>query len=271
MAASPGSRMSTSESDATVRGDAELSELDRLRAACVLSAGLAHEVANPLLGVISNLAEIERLYPRLRADMGPAYAERWETLVDCLDQARRSADAIADVVRDFQAFLRPASNRIERFVEVGPLVERAIRMAGPQLKQAACVRMQIEKTVPVKSPPSYITQIALNLLLNATEALSTLDSKRNRVEIRVKTEGPTVVLEVEDNGPGLDEAAAARVFEPHFTSKMSGTSLGLGLSICRSMVEKLGGTISLRSTPGEGTRFRVEFPISSRVDAPASG
>src|SRR5262245_49702026 len=86
--------------------DDELAEVDRLRSASVLSAGLAHEVANPLLVVLANLAELERLYPRIRATTGPEHEERWEKLADCLDQARISADAIADVVRDFQVFLR---------------------------------------------------------------------------------------------------------------------------------------------------------------------
>src|SRR5262245_31011547 len=98
-------RMSDDDTAGGVERAGELlAELDRLQAASLLSAGLAHEVANPLLGVIANLAEIERLYARLRASVGPAHAERWDVLAECLDQASRSADAIADVVRDFQAF-----------------------------------------------------------------------------------------------------------------------------------------------------------------------
>src|SRR5262245_56140847 len=117
-------RVTHGASDETAPLDYEhLAELDRLRSASLLSAGLAHEVANPLLGVLANLAEIERIYPRLRAaSTNSEHSERWETLADCLDQAHRSADAIADVIRDFQAFLRPAANRVERLVEPGPLV-----------------------------------------------------------------------------------------------------------------------------------------------------
>ena len=153
--------------------DEQLAELDRLRTASLLSAGLAHEVANPLLGVLANLAEIERIYPRLRASMSAEHAERWEALADCLDQAHRSADAIADVIRDFQVFLRPASNRVERLVEPAPLVERAVRMASPRLRITAEVHSAISKAPLVKAPPSFITQIALNLLTNAAEALAT--------------------------------------------------------------------------------------------------
>jgi signal transduction histidine kinase len=250
--------------------DERLSEVDRLRVASLLSAGLAHEVANPLLGLISNLAEMERLYPRLRAAMGNELGERWDVLVDCLDQARHSADAIADVVRDFQAFLRPASNRVERLVEPGPPVERAIRMASTQIKPVACLKVRIERTPAVKTAPGVITQIALNLIINAAEALSGLDPKRNRIEVRVGTEDRAVVIEVEDNGPGLDESAVQKLFEPHFTSKHSGTSLGLGLAISRALAERIGGWISVASTPGVGTCFRVVLPIATLEDHPTA-
>ena len=243
--------------------DAEqLAELDRLRTASLLSAGLAHEVANPLLGVLANLAEIERIYPRLRASMGAEHSERWEALSDCLDQAHRSADAIADVIRDFQAFLRPASNRVERLVLPAPLVERAVRMASPRLRVSAEVRMRIQETPVVRAPPSFVTQIALNLLTNAAEALTGGGRSESHVIVSLFQEGSNVVLEVEDNGPGLTPSAMAMIFEPHVTTKLSGTSLGLGLSICRALVARLGGTISVESLPFERTCFRVTFPIA---------
>jgi two-component system, NtrC family, sensor kinase len=242
--------------------DEQLAELDRLRTASLLSAGLAHEVANPLLGVLANLAEIERIYPRLRASMSAEHAERWEALADCLDQAHRSADAIADVIRDFQVFLRPTSNRIERLVEPAPLVERAVRMASPRLRVTAEVHSAIAKAPVVKAPPSFITQIALNLLTNAAEALATSAEEHPRIEVRLTHDAANVVLEVEDNGPGLSEAAMASVFEPHVSSKVTGTSLGLGLSICRALVRRLGGTISIESVPNDRTCFRVTLPIA---------
>ena len=245
--------------------DEQLAELDRLRTASLLSAGLAHEVANPLLGVLANLAEIERIYPRLRASMSAEHAERWEALADCLDQAHRSADAIADVIRDFQVFLRPASNRVERLVEPAPLVERAVRMASPRLRVTAEVHSAISKAPLVKAPPSFITQIALNLLTNAAEALATSAQEHGRIEVRLTHDDANVVLEVEDNGPGLSEAAMATVFEPHVTTKATGTSLGLGLSICRALVRRLGGTISIESVPNERTCFRVTLPIAEPV------
>ncbi|HEX6765049.1 MAG TPA: HAMP domain-containing sensor histidine kinase [Polyangiaceae bacterium] len=242
------------------RDEGELAELDRLRSASLLSAGLAHEVANPLLGVLTNIAEIERIYPRLRALMGPAHAERWEALADFVHEAHRSADVIADVIRDFQAFLRPADNRVSRLVDPGPLVERAIRMTSPRLKVTASFRSCLDKTPPVKAPPGAITQIALNLLTNAIEALAEADPKRSFIRVRLATEGANVVLEVEDNGPGLAPAAAKAAFEPHVTSK--GSSLGLGLSISRALVERLGGTIAVSSVPNERTCFRVTLPAA---------
>src|SRR5262245_20017670 len=82
-------RMTTSTSGGVAEGGDECAEVDRLRSASLLSAGLAHEVANPLLVVLSNLAEIERIYPRLRALMGSAQTERWEELADSVHEAHR--------------------------------------------------------------------------------------------------------------------------------------------------------------------------------------
>jgi C4-dicarboxylate-specific signal transduction histidine kinase len=146
-------------------------------------------------------------------------------------------------------------------VDPGPLVERAVRMASPRIRVTANFRTCISKTPTVKAAPSYITQIALNLLTNATEALAGLDPKRNKIDVRLTTEGDSVVLEVEDNGPGLSAEVVASVFEPHVTSK-GGTSLGLGLSICHALVERLGGTISVNSVANERTCFRVTLPVA---------
>jgi signal transduction histidine kinase len=252
--------MTTPKKDAP--DEEQLAELDRLRSASLLSAGLAHEVANPLLVVLSSLAEIERIYPRLRAT-GSGHAERWESLAECLDQARRSADVMAEVIRDFQVFLRPASNRVERLVDPAPLVERAVRMASPRVSMTAELRSFIERTPQVKAAPSFITQIALNLIINASEALAGRDPKLCRIEVRLRTKDQHVVLEVEDNGPGFSPEAATTAFDPHVTSNKSGTSLGLGLSICRALVQRLGGTIELSSVPNVKTCFRVTVPSAT--------
>ena len=131
----------------------------------------------------------------------------------------------------------------------------------------ANLRTSIEKTMPVKAPPSFITQIALNLLINASEALAGREPKHCRIEVRLRAKDQHVVLEVEDNGPGFSPESVSTAFEPHVTSKTSGTSLGLGLSICRALVERLGGTIELHSIPDETTCFRVTLPSAAAAEA----
>jgi signal transduction histidine kinase len=164
--------------------------------------------------------------------------------------------------------MRPASNRVERLVDPGPFVERAVRMMGPRLRVTAEFTSCIGKTPMVKAPPSTITQIALNLLANATGALAGSDPKRSRIELRLGTGDTHVLLEVEDNGPGLSASEVSQAFELHAASKTSSTSLGLGLAICRALVERAGGTISVDSIPNERTRFRVMLPIAPSQPAP---
>jgi two-component system, NtrC family, sensor kinase len=251
----------TSERDAEPPPSAELlAELDRLRLSSLLSGGLAHEVANPLIALLGSLDEMKRVVPMLRAT-GAGARERalFEALESCVEEAQAGADAIAAVVRDFQVFLRPNARAAEP-IDPAECIERAIRMAYPQIKAVARLRLSITATPNVAAPPSFLTQVALNLLVNACEALGPLDPQRNRIEVRLAAEDRAVVLEISDNGPGLDPLTAAKVFEPHYTRKPRQGSLGLGLSICRALVERVGGSISVTSAPGERTSFRVELP-----------
>jgi two-component system, NtrC family, sensor kinase len=245
-------------------------EFDRLRVAGVLSAGLAHEISNPLLSVIVNLSEAKRLEGVLKKNalIGEADARNWDTLHECLEDASMSADSIADLIRDFQVFLRPGASRKPELVDPFELIERAVRMAHPKIRQHARLRLSLANTPAVSAPPSWITQVALNLLLNALDALSSLDQTRNVIEVVLRAEGDNVVLEVADNGPGLAPELEEVIFEPQVTGKSAGSSLGFGLSICRSLVTELGGSISVSSVPGERTCFRVVLPAATE---PVSG
>ena len=170
--------------------------------------------------------------------------------------------AIASVIRDFKLFLHDDRAILPTRVDPRPLIERAIRIAQPQIRAVARLTVSAVKTPLVRATASGITQITLNLLLNAAEALAANGGKDNLIEIRLGVEHGEVVIEVTDNGRGLDHEALDRVFLPHVTTKPAEGALGFGLPLCRALARRFGGELSARSVPGWLTCFRLSLPIA---------
>jgi two-component system, NtrC family, sensor kinase len=232
--------------------------LDRMRTGAVLAAGLAHEVSNALVALIAGLEGMAELVD---------IAEAGE-LAGNLDLAREAASAITGMVRDFHAYVRAGAVVGRGRVDPRPAVERALRLAGPRLRRAASVGAHIDDVGTVRATDSALTQVALNLLLNAADALPAAEpGARNRIEVRLERQGDHVCLEVADNGRGIPPGMMNRLFEPLVTTKLGGDgagatvgSSGLGLAICRELARSFGGQISVHVEPGKGTAFRVLLP-----------
>jgi signal transduction histidine kinase len=135
-----------------------------------------------------------------------------------------------------------------------------------------------EVNVPVDLPmlhtdPEAIEQILLNHLINAAQASDKKDSHL-RLDVKLKETGPVrLIIEVSDNGCGMDESTKKRIFDPFFTTKQRDMGTGLGLYVCHNLVEGLGGRINVESKPGEGSTFRIILPFkekgSSRLTEPS--
>jgi signal transduction histidine kinase len=240
--------------------------LDRMRTAAVLAAGLAHEVSNALVALI---AALEAMAEIVGAGAG-------EEMAGDLELAREAASAITALVRDFHAYVRAGAVVGRGSLDPRPAVERALRLAGPRLRRAAHVTARIEDVGTVRVTESALTQIALNLLLNAGDALPAAGAGENRIDVTLERRGDHVCLEVADNGRGIPPSVMTRLFEPLVTTKAGGDpgpagtaaaaatatvgSSGLGLAICRELARSFGGQISVHVEPGSGTTFRVLLP-----------
>jgi two-component system cell cycle sensor histidine kinase/response regulator CckA len=238
---------------------ATLARLERLATASLLATGLAHEIANPLQAlVVAHDGIAQQLNPRddaaPRLDPSDGIAEDLEMAIVC-------TRAIAALVRDFQYFLRPDEHKTPAPIvsEVRPAVERALQMARSRLSAVASLSITIVDPPPVAMPSSRITQIVLNLLLNAADVLGDGPGARraNLVEVRVGAlDGDgRPFIEVQDNGPGLDPVMQTALFEIGRTTKRG--SLGLGLAISRQLARASGGDITAAPAPQRGTIFRV--------------
>ncbi|HEY4394508.1 MAG TPA: HAMP domain-containing sensor histidine kinase [Polyangia bacterium] len=244
-----------------------VARLDRMATASMLATGLAHEIANPLSCLIAALdglgTQLERL--SARGEVVEPIARELAELGAELELAGVSGNEIFAQVRDFQQFLRPRELETSAPIDLKPPILRAVRMSRTRLGSKSPVSVVLGEAPAVRIPASRITQIVLNLLLNAAAALGDRPWSQNQVEVRLATVEHWAVIEVKDNGPGIDAATRQRLFEPGVTGgktagRSGGPGLGLGLAICRELARAAGGEISVSSPLTGSTLFRVALP-----------
>jgi signal transduction histidine kinase len=240
-----------------------VARLDRLATTSLLATGLAHEIANPLSCLIAALDAIEVRLGRLRARdeaTDDAAKKELRELASDVELASVSGNEIFAQVRDFQQYLRPRERETRPAIDLKPPILRAVRMVRARLGAKSPVSVVLGEAPSVRVPSSRVTQIVLNLLLNAADAIADRPWSSNLVEVRLYTVEHWAVIEVKDNGPGIDAATRQRLFEPGVSGKTGDRSLGLGLAICRELARAAGGEISVSSPLTGSTLFRVALP-----------
>ncbi|MCE5283575.1 MAG: PAS domain S-box protein, partial [Deltaproteobacteria bacterium] len=237
------------------RLEAQVYESQKMAAVGQLSAGIAHEVRNPLSSIKMSLRILEKRMHPTGNDL-----KRFRI-------AEREVEHLEDLVRDVLIYARPAQPKKET-ADIRKVVEQALDLAEKALSEKGIdVRIQFAADVPVCSvDPSMLEQAFLNLLLNAVDALEPGGILTLSVRKASPPEGAWIEVEIEDNGCGIDEGDMPHLFNPFFTRKKDGT--GLGLTQVKKIVEMHGGSVEVFSRKGEGTRVRVRFPILSNGSAP---
>lgn len=226
------------------RLQAQLHQADRMATMGQLSAGVAHEINNPLAWVLGNL---DLLSNRLTG------TDR-ELALRAAEGARR----VERIVADLKTFSRTRAPEPQS-VDLTRAVKSAVNMIRHQLRDRGILIEDYSTVPPVDGDATRIGQVCMNLLVNASEALADGTRETNRIEVRLYTdELGEAVLEVADNGPGIPPTVRHRMFEPFFTTKEHGT--GLGLSITRSITASLGGRLQVEGRKGRGTTMRVILP-----------
>jgi two-component system, NtrC family, sensor kinase len=220
----------------------EVARSERLASVGRLAAGVAHEVGNPMTALIGYLGILET-----RVQQG-------KDTGDYLERIGREASRIDRILRDLLTLARPPPAQLEAV----DLLAAAQAARGLVEAQPTWTGSALEIAVPAGVPPArgdthYVVQVLLNLLVNAAKAGA------KRVQIAGRAEGPRPILEVRDDGRGLPKDAAARLFEPFFTTSSSGEGTGLGLALCHATMERFGGSIAAGENPGGGTVFTLRF------------
>ncbi|QRK07056.1 response regulator [Archangium violaceum] len=247
------------------RMQAMLIQADRLASLGLLAAGVVHEVNTPLAYILSNLDWLDEELPALRKGLerqGPeqrALAERLETVESTLRDIREGAERVRHIARDVKAFARDPGDA-SMLVDLREVLEAALKMALVHIRYRARVVRDYQEVPMVMANEPRLAQVFLNLVVNAAQAIPE-DGAEHEIRVRLWT-GPNgeACAEVGDTGLGIPPENMANLFEPFFTTKSEGEGTGLGLFICKSILESFGGTITVDSRPGEGTTFRLTLP-----------
>ncbi|MGD2137904.1 MAG: PAS domain S-box protein [Gammaproteobacteria bacterium] len=273
-----------------VRLEEMMVQTEKMMSVGGLAAGMAHEINNPLSGVLQSCQNIQRrLSPDLPANRQAAQAaglgmeELHRYLLDrgileFVEGIQEAATRASGIVADMLAFSRRSGAPMSP-ARVDSMLNRVVRLAAsdydlkkkhdfrkveviedfdPQLGEVYCDRMEIE-------------QVFLNLIKNAAQAMFEANTPQSQIILRTRLDTNHARIEVQDNGPGMGEETQRRIFEPFFTTKGVDEGTGLGLSVSYFIItEQHKGSIEVYSTPGKGTCFVVRLPLKG-VDRHAPG
>lgn len=234
-----------------------LARLDRLALASVHAAGLAHEIANPLGGLLASMEMLEARVRGMRR-AGAVAPGDLDAFAEDLSIASDATAAITDLIHDYQRFLRADDGVGAPIADVRQAVEQALRIARPRLRATARLDLDLRDVPPVLALPGRIVQVVLNLLLNATEALGGRPEKENLICVRLDSAAGRTLIEVSDNGSGLAPSVRERL-----RLGTPAASDGLGLTISQELVHRMGGNLLTSSLPGAGTTFIVSLPAAA--------
>lgn len=248
-----------------------------------LSAGVAHEINNPIGFISSNLRTLQKYLTRLtqfihvqeaviqadgsseslrsvnrsRKELKPDFII--EDVNDLIEESLDGADRVRKIVQDLKTFSRVDESEW-KFVDLVECFERTINIVWNEIKYKATLIRDFCELPPVRCYPHQLNQVFMNLLVNAAQAID----KEGRIIVKAWQEEQSVLFSVADDGCGIPAENVSKIFEPFFTTKEIGKGTGLGLSLSYEIVKKHRGEISVASEPGKGTVFTVSLPIDVR-------
>ena len=231
--------------------DERILQAEKLSSISMLSAGVAHEINNPLSSIMSNvqyLAEEEK-------DKDKSVSLNW---------IRQETRRIGDIVKRLLDF--SATNHLaESDTNVNEEIRRVVDLVRFSLKQKVMIHLHLDETIP-KTPISSteFKQVIINLLTNSVQACQ----EGGEVHVTTSTAGneDTIKIIIRDSGKGMSEEVIPKIFDPFFTTKPTGVGTGLGLSVVYGIVKNHGGDIEVESAPKKGSIFTISVPVSIKEE-----
>ena len=266
----------------------QLNQAQKMESIGGLAAGMAHEINNPLAGIMQNVSVMKSRLGKIdmpanvkaARELGlsmediRSFMEKRD-IFQMIDAIHDSGSRAAEIVNGMLSFARKSNAEFSSHPP-DQLMDEILELAATDydlkkqydFKSIQIIRHYEENLPLVPCEGPKIQQVLLNILRNGAQAMQTIKTKAPRFIVRIcseKTAG-MVRIEIEDNGPGMDTETRSKIFEPFFTTKPVGTGTGLGLSVSYFIVtETHKGKIEVRSEPGKGTNFIIRLPIERKI------
>jgi PAS domain S-box-containing protein len=260
----------------------QLIQSEKLASLGLLVSGVAHEINNPnsfvsfnvpiLRDYFKELIPIIDDYARENADLeffGMSYDGFREDLFKLLDNMEHGATRISSIVTALKEYARKRDKTESKWMDLKAVIDKTVSICHAEIRKTVkSFSIEVPEDLPVIfGDPEAIEQVLVNLLINAIQAS---DKESSWIRLKVvceKSPERGCLIEVSDNGCGMDEKARDKIFDPFFTTKASSSGTGLGLYICYSLVQALDGRIEVESEPGAGSTFRVVLPNVEQREA----
>jgi two-component system, sensor histidine kinase PhcS len=239
--------------------EAQLVQSEKLASLGRMSAGIIHEINNPLNFATTGLFTLRKKGRHLAPEQQADYAE---VITDVEEGLKR----VQTIVSDLRLFTHPNTEQLEK-VKVSEVVTQALRFMSNEWRGAAQVEQKLAEGQIIQANKNKLIQVLVNLLQNSLDAVKEktyANGEKPTVWIEGRVENGLSILAVRDNGGGIDTKHLDKIFDPFFTTKDVGAGMGLGLSICYRIMQESGGKISVRTEPGKFCEFALEFPVKDQ-------
>jgi two-component system NtrC family sensor kinase len=228
-----------------------------------LAAVVAHEINNPLAGILTYAKLLEKWLKRHEIE------SREQEVLQCLELIASESRRCGDIVKNLLTFSRSAPMNVQS-TDLNAVVDRSIRLVQHQLEMATIqLQPNLARDLPlIQCDPAQVEQVLLALVMNAIDAMP--HGGNLWISTKVLDLGDEVQFEVRDDGTGIPPEILPHIFEPFLTTKETGKGVGLGLAVSHSIVERHSGRIAVQSTLGRGTTFTVILPINAPLEKSAA-
>ena len=247
-----------------LKSQSQLMQSDKLATIGLLTAGIVHEINNPLSAVVLAFALLEnqvQKFSKLLEKLGASTSAESEALLKessgYVVQGRGCVESMVRIVNDIRMFSR-SDKGVMNEENVNKIIDSVIGIVWNSLKNRVTIQKELGELPKIRCNSQQLSQVFLNLIVNASQAMQ---GRSGVITVRTAVKDDQVVVQVSDTGCGMTKQVMERVFEPFFTTKGAEQGTGLGLSITFDIVKKHNGKITVESEPGKGTTFTVSLPI----------
>ncbi len=248
--------------DDLLQTHSRLTQSDKMAALGLLSAGVVHEIKNPLMVIQGTFVLLKDRLAEVEADLkktgSAGNPPLFEEIRRSIDQGNRCTASIAKIVRDIRVFSR--SDKGEKTLEsVNEILDGIISIAWNAMKHKAELKKNYGDLPKINCNAQQLGQVFLNIIVNAAEAME----GRGTISVKTFREDASVVIQISDTGSGISPEIQKRIFEPFFTTKDAERGTGLGLSVSADIVKAHEGKLAVESEVGRGTTFIITLPAGS--------